>query len=91
MPNNEADIINNAKNMLKMHEDEMKEKYRALSIGVGHRIEKGKMTDKIALIFYVEKKKTKEEMLSEGIQVIPLDINGIETQVIEVPHKFSMR
>lgn len=91
MPDTQQDKINKAKNILNKHGDDMKQKYSAHSVAAGYRIEKGKMTDKIALLFYVEKKKNKDELSSEGIMFIPEEIDGIETQVIEVPGGFRAR
>ena len=57
---------------------------------IGFKFENGIMTDKVALIFYVEKKKSKEEILSEGGIPIPEKIGGIFTDVVELP-RFELR
>ncbi len=83
--------INKAKNILERYGSEIKKKYSADAVGVGYKTEKGKMTDKVALIFYVKKKKSKEELLSEDITPIPEEIEGFPTDVVEIPGGFKPR
>jgi len=48
----------------------------------------GKITDKIALVFYVKRKKEKRELSSDQI---PERIDGISTDVVVVPKGFVPR
>jgi hypothetical protein len=52
-------------------------------VGVGGKIVGGKDTGELAIVAFVEKKKKREE-LAEG-QVVPSEIEGIKTDVVEAP------
>jgi hypothetical protein len=71
-----------ARRFLDMHGDDMRRKYGIEGSAVGYKIKNGKYTDRIALIFYVKKKKSKEELLSECLSPIPREIDGITTDVV---------
>ena len=58
---------------------------------MGYKIKDGKYTDLVALIFYVKKKKSESELMSEGITPIPKKINGIATDVVVMPKGFKPR
>lgn len=51
------------------------------SLAIGRKIKDGKQTDEIAIRVYVKKKKEKREISDN--QVIPENINGVSTDVIE--------
>jgi hypothetical protein len=53
------------------------------SVGVGGKLVEGKDTGELAIVVFVEKKKKREE-LSEG-QLVPSQIEGIKTDVVESP------
>jgi hypothetical protein len=53
------------------------------SVGVGGKLVEGKDTGELAIVVFVEKKKEREE-LSEG-QLVPSEIEGIKTDVVEAP------
>jgi hypothetical protein len=80
-----ANEISRAKNVLRKYSNEIKKFSHGRKPGIGFKFENGKMTDKVAFIFYVPKKKSKEEIFSEGGVPIPEEIGGIPTDVIEVP------
>jgi hypothetical protein len=82
---------NRAKDVLERHKDQIRQKYRVDGTGVGFKIENGKLTDKIALQFYVKKKKSKDQLLYEGITPIPDEIEGFPTDVTEIPGGFKPR
>ncbi len=79
-----------AKEVLKSQREALIQRHGAKSIGVGYKTENGKVTDKVALIFYVEKK-NKKELLTEGIAPIPEKIEGIPTDVVAIPGGFKAR
>jgi hypothetical protein len=91
MPNQKATEIDQAKRFLKMHDDEIRKKYAVEGSAVGYKIKDGKYTDTVALIFYVKKKKSKEELLSEGISEIPDKMDGMPTDVVVVSKGFQPR
>ena len=63
----QEDDANRAKDLLKRHKDLIRQKYAVDGTRVGFEIDNGKLTDKIALQFYLKKKKSKEQLLSDGI------------------------
>jgi hypothetical protein len=82
---------NRAKDILKRHEGQIRQKYAVDGTGVGFKIENGKLTDKITLQFYVKKKKSIEQLLSDGKTPIPHEIEGVSTDIIEIPGGFKPR
>jgi hypothetical protein len=82
--------VQHAKDVLNKY----KKDFNAYSIqgsGVGFRRRDGKLTNEIALIFYVKNKKNEEELKKEGIKIIPKEIEGVPTDVVEVPGGFVAR
>lgn len=87
----QQEIISKASEILKKHSKEIQEKYSVNQIGIGYKVDKGKMTDKVAIICYVPKKKSKKELDLEGISQIPEEIDGIPTDIVEIPSGFMQR
>jgi hypothetical protein len=83
--------IDNAKDILYRHCSEFKKRYLIYACGIGYKIQRGKLTNKVAIIFYVKEKKSKEELLSQGITPIPEEIEGIPTDVISNPDAFKLK
>jgi hypothetical protein len=80
-----------ARRVLDMHGNDMRKKYATEGSAIGYKIKDGKYTDTIALIFYVKKKKSKEELLSQGIIPIPKEIDGVPTDVVVMSKGFQPR
>jgi endonuclease G len=91
MSKQKATQIDQAKRYLKMHGDEIRKKYAVEGSAVGYKIKDGKYTDTVALIFYVKKKKSNEELLSQGISPIPEKIDGIPTDIVVMSKGFQPR
>lgn len=91
MSKQKASEIDHAKRFLKMHDDEIRKKYAVEGSAIGYKIKDGKYTDTVALIFYVKKKKSKEELLSEGISPIPEKMDGIPIDVVVMSKGFRPR
>jgi hypothetical protein len=85
------EIEQKAKDVLATHRDELRKKYSVDSTGIGYKIRNGKLSDTIAILFYVKRKKTKEDLMSEGIPPIPAEIEGVPTDVIAIPQGFRPR
>lgn len=83
--------VNRAISVLNKISSDSKKKYSVKQMGVGFKIKNGKMTNQLALIFYVNKKMSKEELASEGITPIPEDVEGIPTDVVEIKGGFKPR
>jgi hypothetical protein len=60
-------------------------------MGIGYKTQNGKLTNKVALVFYVTKKKSRDEIMSEGGIPIPEEIDGIATDIVEVAGGFQPR
>jgi hypothetical protein len=84
----ESDLVERAKKILNDRRNEFQEKYGVDQMGVGYKTVGGKITDKIALVFYVKRKKQKPELSSDQI---PERIDGIATDVVVVPKGFVPR
>lgn len=85
------EIERKAKDILATHRDELKKKYSVDNTGIGYKIRNGKLSDTIAILFYVTRKKPKEELLHEGIPQIPAEIEGVPTDIIAIPKGFRPR
>ena len=81
-------MVERAKKILNDRRNEFQEKYGVDQMGVGYKTVGGKITDKIALVFYVKRKKQKPELSSDQI---PERIDGIATDVVVVPKGFVPR
>lgn len=77
--------------MLEKNRDKIRNKYSVKQMGVGYKIEGGKITDKIAIIFYVDKKIREDKLASKGITPLPKEIEGIPTDVVEISGGFKLR
>jgi hypothetical protein len=88
---NDKPKISKAKDIIDKRATMLKQEYLADGVGIGYKIEDGKHTNKVALQFYVKKKKSKKELLTEGIKPIPEEIEGINTDVVEVKGGFKPR
>jgi hypothetical protein len=52
-----------AKDILNRLRVELKKKYLVEQTGIGYKIQNGKLTDTVAILFYVKKKKNKDELV----------------------------
>jgi hypothetical protein len=83
--------FNKVKDLLNKRGDEIKRKYSVHQMGIGHKTQNGKLTNKVALVFYVNKKKSRDEIISEGGIPIPEKIDGVLTDIVEVVGGFQSR
>jgi hypothetical protein len=86
---NNRKIEEKAKDILNRHRVEVKKKYLVEQTGIGYKIQNGKLTDTVAILFYVKRKKSKDELGAEGIAPIPEEIEGMPTDVIAIPKGFK--
>jgi hypothetical protein len=82
--------VDNVKKILERHKDEIK-KYEIQGTGVGFKTKNGEITNKLAIIIYVKKKKNIDELNKEKTSMIPKEIEGIPTDIVEVPEGFKPR
>ena len=87
----EQSDLEKAKKIIKDKGDSLKRKYLADAVGVGFKKKNGKTTDKIAILFYIKNKKNKKELLLENNDLIPVEIDGIPTDIIEISTGFNPR
>jgi hypothetical protein len=76
-----------AREILDKHREEIRSRWQITGTGVGHKIREGKITDEVAIIFYVKKKKSNEELSAEGKVPIPENFYGFPTDVQELELK----
>lgn len=91
MSNKTNDAIKEAKKILAKYRDEIMQKYSVKQTGVGYKIKGGRLTDKVAIIFYVDKKMNDNELAKKGVERIPKRIERIPTDVVEIPGGFKPR
>lgn len=76
-----------ARDILNKHRNEINSRWQTTGTSIGYKIRKGKITDEIAIIFYVKKKKSNDEILAEGKEPIPENFYGFPTDVQELEVK----
>ena len=76
--------MENAKKILDKHGEEIKTRWPNSGTGIGYKIKKGKITDEVAIIFYVKKKKSEEDLSAQGEKPIPEQFYSIPTDVQEL-------
>lgn len=82
------DKLAKAKNLVKTQKNVIMKKYNINNIGVGFKTENGKITEKIAIIFHVNKNDKKS---MAKIKDLPEDIEGIPTDVVIMEENFEIR
>lgn len=82
--------IENIRRILDKHKEEIK-KYEIQGTGIGFKMKNGERTNELSIIIYVKKKKNVEQLNKEKSSVIPKEIEGIPTDVVEVPDGFKPR
>lgn len=83
--------VSKAEQVLRRHRSEIRNRYSINQMGVGYKTAGGRITNKVALVFYVDKKKSKSELASQGIEPVPKEIEGIPTDIVEVRGGFKPR
>jgi hypothetical protein len=82
--------IENMKKILDKHKDEIK-KYEIQGTGIGFKTINGKRTNELAIIIYIKKKKNIDELNRDKSSMIPKEIEGIPTDIVEVQEGFRPR
>jgi len=92
MSNKEVNRLENLRRKLKQHRHKLLKMYKAEAVGIGYKHVSSKRTDEIAIIFFVRKKLSKDELRKAGIQQVPQRLFGYPTDVWEVGgfHKYSV-
>jgi hypothetical protein len=97
MINNKNEQIENVKKVLERHKEEIEryklkgQKNKVQGPVIGFKMRNGKPTDEVAIIFYVDKKKNENDLRRENIDIIPEEIEGIPTDIVEIPGGFQLR
>jgi hypothetical protein len=77
--------------VIQKHRTELIRRSKIKQIGVGYKISDGRITDKIGVVVFVTKKPSEKQLRAQQIEPIPKRIDGIVTDVIEVPGGFKPR
>lgn len=59
--------------------------------GVGYKITDGKITDTVGIVFFVKNKPSPEVLRDQQIEPVEKEIEGIPTDVVEIPGGFKPR
>jgi len=84
----DKDQLEKAKRLVKSQKDSIIKKYNINNIGVGFKTEDGKITEKIAIVFHINKNDKKS---MAQIKYLPNDIEGIPTDVVIMEENFKIR
>jgi len=84
MSNKEVNRLKDLRRKLKQYRHKLLKMYGAEAVGIGYKHVGGKRTDEIAIIFFVRKKLSKDELRKAGIQQVPRKLFGCPTDVREV-------
>ena len=84
MSNKEVNRLEDLRRKLKQYRHKLLKMYRAEAIGIGYKHVGGKRTEEIAIIFFVKKKLSKDELRKAGIQQVPQKLLGYPTDIMEV-------
>ena len=85
---NDRELLNKAKDLLESKVPALSKKYHIDNVGVGYKTEEGKITRKIAIIFYVDKNNVQT---MKTIKNLPKEIEGIPVDVVEMEGGFELR
>jgi len=83
MSNKEVNRLENLRRKLKQHRHKLLKMYRAEAVGIGYKHVSSKRTEEIAIIFFVRKKLSKNELRKAGIKQVPRKLFGYPTDVRE--------
>jgi len=81
--NKEVNRLEDLRRKLKQYRHKLLKMYRAEAIGIGYKHVGGKRTDEIAIIFFVKKKLSKDELRRAGVQPVPKRLFDYPTDIIE--------
>lgn len=73
--------IEEVKKVKEKYEQELMNKAGVVGCSIGYKHTGGKKTDKLSIVCYVKKKKKEEDLKSKDI--IPREIEGIPTDIVE--------
>lgn len=77
--------------VIEKHRQELAAESRVKQIGVGFKIKNRKITDTVAIIIFVTNRPTNKQLRDQHIQPIPKEIDGVATDIIEIPGGFQLR
>ena len=72
----------------KRHSKRLRDKHGFRGIGVGYKMVNGEKTDRLSVVFFVEKKLSKEEIPVD--QRLPKTLDGVECDVVEMDEIFPL-
>ena len=69
---------------------ELMRKHNAHAIGIGYKYVNGKRTDQVAIVFFVHRKRSIEELKRLKVEIIPKELFGFKTDVREIREGFKI-
>lgn len=88
--NNTSDV-SEVSRVIRKHRTKLVSDSKAKQIGVGFKFRNGQMTDTVGIVVFVLKKHKETELHAQQIEPIAKEIEGIQTDVIEIPGGFRLR
>ncbi len=78
--------------VLEKHRSKLISKHKVKQMGVGYKVKDGKMMkDTVGISIFVTKKPGIEALRQQQIEPVPKDIEGIPTDIVEIPGGFRPR
>jgi hypothetical protein len=77
--------------LIKKHRSKLVHQHKIKKSGVGFKIKDGKITDELSLIAYVRYKPSVNTLLQNNIAPLPKEIDGLKTDLVEIPTGFMTR
>jgi endonuclease G len=85
-----SENIKSALRVLAKHRQRLRKNNALTQVGVGYKIVDGKVTDTIAIVAVVRRKLEYEQLSEMHLDPLPGEIEGVPTDIIEVPDGFRL-
>ena len=84
-------LIAHAVKVIEKHHKRLIKMSKVKQMGVGFKITDGQITNTVGLVVFVTKKPTDEQLRTQQIEPLPKQIDGVVTDVVEIPGGFRPR
>jgi hypothetical protein len=88
---NNVSNVGEISKVIRKHRPRLVSNSKAKQIGVGFKFRNGQMTDTVGIVIFVLKKQTELELHAQQIEPVAKEIEGIQTDIIEIPGGFRLR
>jgi hypothetical protein len=77
--------------IIKKHRDRLVVRNRVKQLGIGYKVTGGKITETVGIVAFVTKKLTDEALRNMQVEPVAKEIDGVSTDIIEIPGGFKPR